>query len=183
VEQNAVGDLVVTEPAALRALADPARLALFDALRRAGPSTTEDLAGHVADAAGLDDHLAELERHGFVTHDDGRWRVVGKGIVFEIPEDSAAQAAARELTNVMLLAYVDVPRVWAEQQSPQLSLEWARASGLFNARVAMTSDELRELQVQLEELLAPLINRAPEQTPADAQAVRVLAYFLPDASA
>ena len=38
-ELNAVGDLVLTDPAAMEALADPARLELLDDLRRAGPVT------------------------------------------------------------------------------------------------------------------------------------------------
>jgi hypothetical protein len=176
VEQNAVGDIVVTDPAAMRALAHGARLAVLDAVRRQGPVTAEELG--VADEVRL--HLGELERHGFVEQNEGRWTAVGKGLVFRIPEDPEGEAAARELTDVMLLRYVDLPRIWAEQQSPRLPVEWARASGLVNARVTMTSDELEGLQERLEELLEPLINR--EQPPDGARPVRVLAYFLPDAT-
>ena len=148
-EQNAVGDLVLVEPEAFRALADPARLALFDAIRRIGPATTEELTPWVGDFAALGSHLAALEEQGFIEQDGGKWRTIGKGIVFEIPDDPAGQAAARELTNVMLLSYADVPRDWVADQAPRLSLEWARASGLFNARVRMTSDEVRDVQEKL----------------------------------
>ena len=64
-ELNAVGDLVVAEPEALRAIADPFRLALLDRLRRGGPATTAELGTEEA----LSSHLEELERLGFVTRD------------------------------------------------------------------------------------------------------------------
>jgi hypothetical protein len=52
---------------------------------------------------------------------------------------------------------------------------------LFNARPALTPDELRAVQQNLEELLTPYLTRAAEDVPADARRVRILAYFLPDA--
>jgi hypothetical protein len=57
-----------------------------------------------------------------------------------------------------------------------LTPEWARAAGLFNARLTMTADELREVQERLEELLEPYLTR---DAPPGAE-VRVLAYFLPE---
>jgi hypothetical protein len=174
VETNAVGDLVLDEPEAMRVLADPARLALHDRLRREGPATADEL-GAAAQA-----QLEELRRVGLVTCETGRWAAVGRGIVFEIPDDPEGQAAARELANVMLLNYADLPRRWVEETEPRLGLAWARASGLFNARVMMTPDELRELQEGLERLLEPLINRPPGLVPEDAASVRILGYFLPE---
>jgi hypothetical protein len=168
VERNAVGDLVL-DVAAMRALASPARLTLFDRLRRGGDAGP-------ADAADLE----ALRLAGLVTNEDGRWAVVGKGIFFEIPEDPEGQAAARDLVRVMLLHSIDVPRDWVTGVEPQLDVEWARAAGLFNARVRMTADELRDLQERLEDLLAPLTTRAPEDVPAGAAEVRILSYFLPE---
>jgi hypothetical protein len=57
---NAVGDLVLTDPAAMRALAEPGRLALLDRLRREGSVTAAELCAHGPE-------LEELERFGFVT--------------------------------------------------------------------------------------------------------------------
>jgi hypothetical protein len=166
-EVNPVGDLVL-DTEAMRALADPARLALHDRLRRGGPVSGADA-----------DDLRLLELAGLVTCRDGEWAVVGKGIVFEIPDDPEGAAAARALTRVMLLQYVDLPRDWVAEVEPRLDLEWARAAGLFNARVRMTPDELRRLQEGLESLLEPLTTRPAGDTPADAANVRILGYFLP----
>jgi hypothetical protein len=171
-EVNSVGDLVLTDPDAMRALADPARLALLDRLRREGPAATAEL-GDVWE------HLEELERFGFVTRDGDEWSPVGKGFVFEIPDDPEGQAAGRELSKAMLMHYLDLPRQWVVNAEPELELEWVRAAGLLNARVALTSEELRELQEGLERLLEPFLTRDSGDVPAEARQVRILSYFLP----
>jgi hypothetical protein len=170
---NTVGDLVLTDPEAMRALADPARLALHDRLRREGPATAEELG---ADEA----QLEELEHHGLVARSADGWSAVGKGFVFEIPEDPDGQEAARQLSNTMLLSYAELPGRWVADDEPRLDLDWVRASGLFNARVAITPDELRGVQERLEELLEPFITRTA--VPEEAAPVRILAYFLPEAA-
>ena len=80
-ELNAVGDLVLTEPEAMEALSDPARLELLDDLRRAGPATASGLAARLrSDQSALEADLRELEAHGLVTQDDERrWQAAGKG--------------------------------------------------------------------------------------------------------
>lgn len=174
---NQVGDLVLTDAGALRALADPARLAVLDRLRREGPATAAELFADVGD-------LRELARFGLVTSDDAaeaRWAAVGKGFVFEIPEDPEGQAAARELSNVMFLSSVDLPRRWVADDEPRLELDRARAAGLLNARVSATADELRDLQDALERLLEPLITRDVDDLPAGAASARILSYFMPEA--
>jgi hypothetical protein len=179
-ELNEVGDVVLDNPEATWALADPVRLELLDRLRRAGPSTTAELGAEAAS------HLDELERVGLVERDTSvdppLWTAIGKGIFFEIPDDPEGQAAARALTKVMLLQSEGLPRRWVDTVEPTLTADWARATGMFGARVRLTPAELERLQAQLEELLAPYTNRAAEAAPADAETVRILAYFLPDPS-
>jgi DNA-binding transcriptional ArsR family regulator len=181
-ELNPVGDLVLTDPRAMRALADPTRLALHDRLRQKGPATAAELAGHVdASEAAIEEHLRALEAVELVTRGHSGWEAVGKGFVFEIPDDPAGQTAARELSRVMFLQYVDLPRRWAAEEESRLGVDWARAAGLFNARVTVTPDELRGIQQRLEELLEPFLIRKADQWPADARRVRILGYFLPEA--
>ena len=183
---NAVGDLVLAEPGELRALADPLRLTLFDLMRRHGPATSAELAQQTdQDRDVVDDQLRELKSVGLIEEAgaDGdlvRWTTSVKGIYFEIPDDPEGQRAARDLSNVMLAKYAALPTAWVRDDEPKLDLEWARAAGLFNARVAMTADELRGLQADLERLLEPFTTRASEDVPAGATAVRILAYFLPE---
>jgi DNA-binding transcriptional ArsR family regulator len=171
---NAVGDLVLTDPGAMRALAEPGRLALLDRLRREGSATAAELSAQT-------EELEDLERHGLVTRGDGGWEAVGKGFVFEPPHDPDGQAAARELSNAMMARYLRLPERWIADDEPRLEPEWARAAGLVNARVTVTADELRDLQEGLERLLEPLITRELGDVPPGARPARILAYFLPEA--
>ncbi|HET7514004.1 MAG TPA: hypothetical protein VFJ60_04325 [Gaiella sp.] len=183
-EINAVGDLVLTRAVEFRALADPLALRLTDRLRPSTVVTSSALAAETgSSAAEVDACLARLEAAEIVRRDGDGWTGVAKGIVFEIPDEPPeAQAAARALTATMLLQYAAVPRQWVEVTEPGLDVAWARAAGLFNAGVRLTADELRRVQEDLEALLAPYLTRSADDAPADARRVRLLAYFLPDAT-
>jgi hypothetical protein len=187
---NAVGDLVLTEARELRALADTLGLTLFDLVRREGPVATSVLAKRVdRDRAQVDENLRELEALALVERtawDEGDvvWASDVKGIYFENPDnDPERQLAARQLSNVMLAKYAELPASWARDQEPKLQLEWARAAGLFNARIDLTASELRGIQQELERVLEPYTSRDSGDAPADAVPVRVLAFFLPEAPA
>ncbi len=184
-EINAVGDLVLTRAVEFRVLADPLALRLTDRLRPSTVSETTSLAAETgAPEADVEARLVQLEDAGIVRRDGDGWTAVAKGFVFEIPDEPAdAQAAARALTTTMLLQYAEVPRRWVDETEHALDVEWARASGLFNAGVRLTADELRAVQEDLETLLAPYLTRNATDTPDDARRVRLLAYFLPEASA
>ena len=184
---NSVGDLVLTDPQAMRALADPIRLALLDRLRRDGLATAAELSTSVqATRSALEGHLKELATFGLVSRrgasdtEGSRWSAVGKGFVFEIPDDPEGQAAARSLGNAMLLHYVELPSRWVADEEPRLEVEWVRAAGLLNARVTVTPDELRSIQEALERLLEPFLARAVDDVPAEAARVRILSYFMPE---
>jgi DNA-binding transcriptional ArsR family regulator len=176
---NRVGDLVITDPEAMRALADPFRLALLDRLRREGPATEAELSSSLQEAE-VETHLRELETFGLVSRAEERWQAVGKGFAFEIPEDGDGQAAARGLSTVMMRRYADLPRRWVEDSESSLELEWVRAAGLLNARATVTPEELRGIQEGLEQLLEPFLSREADDTPAEARQVRILSYFLPE---
>ena len=179
---NEYGDLVLRELAEFVALADPARLALFDSVRRSGPISTADLAAAVGAAPReVADDLVRLEEAGLIDRTDERWTSDVQGTYFEIPDEEELQRAARRLSSVMLASYAGLPGEWVEHDEPSLSVEWARAAGLFNARVAITEAELRGVQDELERVLAPFTTRTEADTPADAAEVRVLAFFMPRA--
>lgn len=179
---NAVGDFVLTEVEELRALADPVRLDLFDLVRRDGPIAVEDVCtslGVPADQAS--GNLRRLADAGLIDRDaTGRWSTEARGIYFEIPDEPEAQRAARALSNTMLVRYASLPSDWVRSVEPLLDVTWARAAGLFNARIELTPDELRRLQEDLEHLLEPYTNRTTDHRSAGASPVRITTYFLPE---
>jgi len=180
---NAVGDLELTDPAAMRALAEHTRLALYDRVRR-GPATAAALAAALGEPESVvQAHLSELESFGLVSQDADEWSSPARGFVVEIPDDPEGQAAARKLTTVMMVSYNDLPSRWVDESEPRLGLEWARAAGLFNARVTLTTDELRSVQDGLERLLEPFLTREAGAALPEARDVRILSYFLPEPDA
>jgi hypothetical protein len=80
----------------------------------------------------------------------------------------------------MMAKYADLPASWVRDQEPQLDVEWARAAGLFNARIDLTPAELQTIQERLERLLEPFTTRSPAETPSTAAPVRILAFFMPE---
>jgi DNA-binding transcriptional ArsR family regulator len=177
-----MGDLVLTEPRALLALAAPSRLRIFDTLRREGPLTPVVLSAALdEDGDAVQAALEDFAECGLAFAEDGVWRARGSGFVFEMPDDPEGVAAARRLANAVLLHYVDLPRRWLEDDEPRLPIDWLRAAGTFNARMALTPDELRELQEKLERLIEPYVTRKAADAPAGAASVRILGYFMPEA--
>jgi DNA-binding transcriptional ArsR family regulator len=180
-----VGDVVLEDVDQLQALAHPDRLAVFTTLQRQGPATATDLVAALG--LGRDAVLESLERlaeAGLVARDAGRWRAPGRGLFLQLPDhDPAAVEAARRLSTVMLLAVEHLPRQWVDEIEPHLDDAWAGAAGLFNARLALTSDELNEVQESLERVLEPYLNRDAASRPESVRQVRLLAYFLPETRA
>jgi DNA-binding transcriptional ArsR family regulator len=166
------------------ALAAPGRLRIFDTLRREGPLSAAALSAALDEAApSIEAALAEFEACGLADAEEGVWRAAGRGILFELPDDPEGQKAARQLANAVLLQNIDQPRRWLEEDEPRLPVDWLRASGALNARLALTPDELREFQAGIELLIEPYATRKAADTPEGAASVRILAYFMPGAPA
>ena len=166
-ELNAVGDVILKEPRAMRALADGSRLALHDALRRSGPATTSDLASLLgSQPRQIREHLEALEEVGLVErretgveNEQTTWAAVGKGVFFEIPEDAEGQSAARYLSNAMFLQYVDLPRQWVSDDEPPHARVGPRRRPA-QRQVLLTADELRDVQAEFERVLEPYLSAA-----------------------
>jgi DNA-binding transcriptional ArsR family regulator len=179
---NELGDLEITDARAMRALAHPVRLTLFERLQRDGPAPVAELAadaGITPAAAGR--HLRLLAQHGLVARSEGSWNPVGTGIHFEPADDDASQAAYRALANQLFLRSDELPRRWMAEDEPRLDVDWRRVSGLSNARMSMTVEEAAELDAQMEKLLEPYVTRDPSDAPGDARRVRWLRYVMPEA--
>jgi DNA-binding transcriptional ArsR family regulator len=179
---NELGDLEVTDPRAMRALAHPVRLTIFELLQRQGSATVGELAanaGTTPSAAGR--HLRQLEEHGLVVRSEGLWKAVGTGIHFEPAADDTSQAAYRALANQLFLRADELPRRWLAEDEARLDGDWRRVSGLSNARMTMTVEEAAALDAQMEKLLEPYVTRDPADAPGDARRVRWLRYVMPEA--
>jgi len=154
--------VTLTDPRAMRALAHPARMAIWGYLALNGPST----ATACADVAGLSPsacsyHLRALARYGIVEEDpdsaaDGRqrpWRV--RIVAFNIEnvtENPAADLAGRFLTEA-IRADAEQSRARYLNRQSEYPADWQELAGWTHDVAIVTPAELRELKAKLQEVM------------------------------
>jgi DNA-binding transcriptional ArsR family regulator len=187
---NPLGDVEITDPQAMRALAHPVRLAILDRLRRNGPATATQLAPEVGATPTVTSwHLRHLASFGLVRDAEPgpdrrqrRWEVAGRGFRFSAPvDDEAGASAARALSREMFQRYADLPHRWITETEPELEPQWRRLGGLANTRVHLTADELETIENAIEQVLAPYVTRDADDRPEQSRPVRLMRYILPEA--
>jgi DNA-binding transcriptional ArsR family regulator len=181
------GDVPITDPQAMRALAHPVRLAVLSYLQHNGPATATILSPHVGATPSVTSwHLRHLATFGLVGDADPEevpgdrrqrwWQALRRGFRFEAAQNPASQGPAGQMYSAAARAEADH---WAETTWPRLGPEWMRVAGLSRTTVRLTVTELEKLTGRIDELLAPFVHR--EEPPADARSVRILRYCLPEA--
>jgi DNA-binding transcriptional ArsR family regulator len=192
--RNPLGDLPITDPQAMRALAHPVRLAVLSYLQRHGPATATQLAPHVGASPSVTSwHLRHLATFGLVLDaDPGEvpgdrrqrwWKAAARGFRVEAGEGDEAEAASRVLGSELFATGRRQVEAWLADTEPRLESSWRRVAGVSNTSVKLTADELRRLEDAIDELLGPYVMRPEADRPPDARRVRVLRYFLPESAA
>jgi predicted ArsR family transcriptional regulator len=148
--------LRLTDPRMMRALAHPARIAIWQYLALEGPATATEC----AEVAGLSPsacsyHLRTLARYGFVEEDlssaaDGRqrpWRV--KVIAFSFGEGPdatpATMAAGRMLSDSLQASAEELRETYLDRQS-EYPRQWREVLGGWQDVLHVTPGELASLQ-------------------------------------
>ncbi|GAA3932361.1 ArsR/SmtB family transcription factor [Actinoplanes auranticolor] len=189
---NPFGDLQVTDPQAMRALAHPVRLAILSFLQRNGPATATVLSPHVGATPSVTSwHLRHLAGFGLVTDADPEevpgdrrqrwWKAKARGFSVTAGEDPESQVAARALGEQLAAAAQQQVTTWITDVGPGLPARWQRVVGVSNTNVPLTPDELEELSRRIDELIAPYVHRAEADAPDGARIVRILRHYLPGA--
>ncbi|HXB48479.1 MAG TPA: helix-turn-helix domain-containing protein [Streptosporangiaceae bacterium] len=191
VEPPALGipgkSIKLTDPETMRALAHPARIALWQHLLLEGPATATEC----APVAGLSPsacsyHLRQLARYGFVEQDraaaaNGRerpWRGVVSSTTIEDLDDPVAEMAARLLNSSLDEHWREARRRYLAQEA-DYPAEWRRAAGDDRSVLYVTADELLRLREQIRELYMPLIRLSGQERPAGARPVQGVIEFAP----
>jgi DNA-binding transcriptional ArsR family regulator len=187
---NPFGDLQVTDPQTMRALAHPVRLAILTFLQRNGPATATLLAPQVGATPSVTSwHLRHLAGFGLVTDADPAevpgdrrqrwWKAKARGFSVTVTEDPESLVAARALGDQLAVAAQRQVSEWIAETGPGLPAEWQRVSGISNTSVPLTPAELEELSGKIDDLIAPYVHRAERDAPAGARIVRILRHYLP----
>lgn len=171
----------------MRALAHPARIALWQHLGLEGPATATEC----APVAGLSPsacsyHLRQLARYGFVEQDpaaaaNGRerpWRARVISTRIDTPSEPVAAIAAK------LLRY-SLDEHWQEARRRYVAREgeyppaWRRASGADRTVLYATTDELHALREQIRALYRPLVRMSGQDRPPGSRPVHGFIDFSP----
>lgn len=155
------------DPGALKALAHPLRIQMYDLLADRGPATASQLAEQVGESSGTTSyHLRLLAEHGFIEEDPDRgnrrdrwWRVAPGGFTLEatpLMGDPAAAADLRTAADQMWRTYARQIEQWF-RSAEEWGEPWVGSSVSSLTRLEATPEELREVR---EDVLAVLQRHA-----------------------
>lgn len=177
---------VISDVAALQALAHPVRLDVLNYLMSEGPATASVCARAVGDTpSNCSYHLRTLARHGFVApaeSADGRerpWRALVTG--FTVAKAKPGSAAARSEAMLLAAAIQLDQRRLVEYYTRRDSVgpQWREADSYSTYGLRVTPKELTELHEQLDALIRPFISATRHDAPAAAELVRLGLYAFP----
>jgi len=179
----------LTDPKTMRALAHPARIAIWTHLGMRGSATATEC----AEIAGLSPsacsyHLRTLAKYGLAEEDpasaaDGRerpWRA--RMLAFHIDDGPgvppATQLASRLLVENMRAAAEENRARYLTRQS-EYPADWQAASGELFSVAHVTPEELERMRKQMIEVMMPYARLEPDSRPAGARPVRIMLDMFP----
>ena len=179
----------LTDPKMMRALAHPARIAIWSHIGLRGSVTATEC----AEVAGLSPsacsyHLRTLAKYGFIEEDrasaaNGRerpWRARLLAVtVEEGPESSpSGRVASRLLAENMRASSEEIRARYLDRQS-EFPTDWQRASGETFSAAHVTPEELTELRNKLLAVIEPYIRLDPAERPPGALPVHLMLDVFP----
>ena len=182
--------MTISDPAVMRVLAHPARMAIIEYLSSTGATVT---ATGCADVVGLSPsatsyHLRELARYGRVeeapSRGDARERL-WRGTVGSLNLDPGqqagpeGQAAVRAIVEIFVAKELERVRDWM-RRAPGEPKEWYDAAWQSRSTLLLTAQELAELNEAVKTLFEPYVRRTRTEPPAGARIVSAYYTTLPE---
>ncbi|SIS21679.1 helix-turn-helix domain-containing protein [Williamsia sterculiae] len=182
-------DDMVTDAAALRALAHPLRLRLLAMLRVEGPSTASRLAAAVNESSGLTSyHLRALADGGHIVdvttselpgvqRTGGRerwWAATRVSTRYEPADDHDIDSVAANIdfTRAVIDRLFANTTAWVDERD-SWPRRWQRAADISDVLFRLTSDEAHQLGQGIEELVQGFRRHRPAETDVPEGAVVV----------
>jgi Helix-turn-helix domain len=179
----------LTDPKMMRALAHPARIAIWTHIAMRGSATATEC----AEVAGLSPsacsyHLRTLARYGFVEEDraaaaNGRerpWRARLLAFTMEDRPDepAAGRVASRLLAENFRAAAAEIRARYVDRKS-EYPADWQAAAGEMFSVAHVTPDELQELRAKVLEIMAPYVRLEEAERSPEALPVRIMLDMFP----
>jgi DNA-binding transcriptional ArsR family regulator len=171
----------VSDAQALRALAHPVRLALYEALTLGGAMTATEAGEAIGESpTTCSFHLRQLAKYGFVEEAGGGkgrarpWRLTSIGMeLTSAPDDPEARTAKMALVRMLDERSQERYRTWLET-SASYPQRWQLAAGDSDYLFYLTIEELEQLQQELAAMLMPrFLERLTDPSKRPAGAVPV----------
>lgn len=176
----------ITDPAALDALAHPARLDLLSFLMSSGPATASECARAIDDSpSNCSYHLRVLAKHGLVeaaASDDGRerpWRATITGLRVDLDSESpstvegstAALEASIQLDYQLALEHL--------RHRDRLQEPWREVDSHGQYGLRVTPEELQSIVERIDAIVRPYISATRRGAPAEAAVVTLSLLAFP----
>jgi len=179
----------LTDPKMMRALAHPARIAIWSHIALRGSITATEC----AEVAGLSPsacsyHLRTLAKYGFIEEDraaaaNGRerpWRVRLLAFTLEDqPDSSAGERMASRLLVENLRASAEEVRTRYLDRQYEYPADWRSAAGETFSAAHVTPDELDELRMKVLAVMEPYVRLDPGERSPGALPVRIMLDMFP----
>ena len=179
----------LTDPKMMRALAHPARIAIWSHIGLRGSVTATEC----AEVAGLSPsacsyHLRTLAKYGFIEEDraaaaNGRerpWRARLLAFTLEDRPDSSAgeRVASRLLVENLRASSEEIRTRYLDRQS-EYPADWRAASGETFSAAHVTPDELNELRTKVLAVMDAYIRLDPAERSPGALPVHIMLDMFP----
>ena len=181
------GEVALSGPKALRALAHPARLAVVEELYQGVERTASELSELVGlSPSATSYHLRALERWGVVerapARGDGRerpWRALGKSL--SLDWETGPNAATDIVTDTTLSRVREAFRRWTAAE-PEESQAWRDVGRMRRSFLWLTEAEATSFSAELDQVFERYVaDRDAAHHPAGTRRVMVMLAVAPDA--
>ncbi|WP_406245559.1 ArsR/SmtB family transcription factor [Microbacterium sp. M] len=170
------------DPGALKALAHPLRVRIFDLLSTHGPQTASSLAALLGETSGSTSyHLRMLAAHDLILEVEGRgtarerWWELPQGRI-DIPGPSqtmtpANRAAAQIVSSEFFRLRHETLMSWANRPESEAPEGWKDAGLIATTLLEMTPTQMEDLKAELMAVVDSAVTRYRGQTGPDVRRV------------
>lgn len=180
----------VLDGGALRALAHPLRVRMYDILSTYGPQTASSLAERLGESSGSTSyHLRALAKHDLIREvpDKGTgrerwWERPDGGVSFGDPEtitSPAGRAASQVVMSEFLRNRNDQLLAFVGRGLDQLDEAWRDSSLISTATTSLTPEQARDLTIKIQALVDETVDAYRHQTGDNVRRVSIRADVFP----
>ncbi|QKJ19346.1 ArsR/SmtB family transcription factor [Microbacterium hominis] len=180
----------VLDTGALRALAHPLRVRIYDILSQYGPQTASSLAERLGESSGSTSyHLRALAKHDLIREQADRgtgrerwWERPEGGVTFANPE-AMATPAGRAATQIVMKEFLqNRNEQLLDFVSRGVSAEsemWQEGTLISTATTRLTPEQSKELGMKIMALIDEAVDNYRNQTGEDVRPVTIRADLFP----